>query len=165
MERLSTTEPYFSHRRKQCLVSRTSYFKGRFYYWYIVLINYFYILFNFQETSIHKCSSKFENNALVTEGKKQFLKWSQKEQNLTQDIFSCKCRMEIKLSTFNHLYINQNFWLSSPAGEFYIFYDNFIDQNSLGRIVYGHYTPSMIASEVVLRTSSKKSKIKLIPQG
>ena len=55
--------------------------------------------------------------------------------------------------------------MSSPAGEFYIFYDNFIDQNSLGRIVYGHYTPSVIASEVVLRTSSKKSKIKLIPQG
>ena len=30
---------------------------------------------------------------------------------------------------------------------------------------YGHYTPSMIASELVLRSSSKKSKIKLIPQG
>ena len=30
-------------------------------------------------------------------------------------------------------------------------------------IGYGHHTPSMIASEVVLRTSSKKSKIKLIP--
>ena len=32
-------------------------------------------------------------------------------------------------------------------------------------IRYGHYTPSMIASEDVLRASSKKSKIKLIPQG
>ena len=32
-------------------------------------------------------------------------------------------------------------------------------------IGYGHYTPSMIASELVLRSSSKKSKIKLIPQG
>ena len=31
-------------------------------------------------------------------------------------------------------------------------------------IGYGHYTPSMIASEVVLRASSKKSKIKLIPK-
>ena len=31
-------------------------------------------------------------------------------------------------------------------------------------IGYGHYTSSMIASEVALKTSSKKSKIKLIPQ-
>ena len=32
-------------------------------------------------------------------------------------------------------------------------------------IGYGHYTPSMTASKVVLRTSGKESKTKLIPQG
>ena len=30
---------------------------------------------------------------------------------------------------------------------------------------YGYYTSSVVGSEVVLRTSSKKSKIKPVPQG
>ena len=39
----------------------------------IVLINYFSILVDFQETSIYKCGSKFKTNTLVTEGKKWFI--------------------------------------------------------------------------------------------
>ena len=93
--------------------------------------------------------------------KKYFLKWSRKEQNLTPDIFSYKCRIEIKLSTHTDLNINQNFWvLYAQLDSFIFFMTTLLVKAVTEGIRYDHYTPSMIASKVVLRTSSKKSRIK-----
>ena len=102
---------------------------------------------------------------MVTEGKKWYLKLSQKEQNLTPDIFSCKCRIEIKLSTYNYLNINQNFWKLYFRLHSFAFFMATFGQNGHGKNWVWSLYSSMIASEVVLRTSSKKSKTKLIPQG
>ena len=126
----------------------------------LLLINCPHKLFlhflSFQETFIEKCSSKFKINTFVTEGKKWFLKWSRKEQNLTPDIFSYKCRIEIKLSTHTNLNISQNFWmLYAQLNSFTVFMTTLLAKTVTEGIGYGHYTPSMTASKVVLRTSGK----------
>ena len=91
------------------------------------------------------------------------IKCSRKEQNLTPDIFSYKCRIEIKLSTHTHLNINQNFgMLYAQLDSFIFFMTTLLAKTVSEGIGYDHYTPSVIASKVVLRTSSKKSRINLL---
>ena len=50
-----------------------------------------------------------------------------------------------------------------PAGQFYVFMTTLLAKTVTKGFGFGHYTPPMIASEAVLRFSSKKCKIKLIP--
>ena len=74
--------------------------------------------------------------------KKWFLKWSWKEQNVTPDIFSYKCRIEIKLSKHNHLNLNDNFWmLYAQVESFTIFMTTLLAKTVMEGIGYGHYIP------------------------
>ena len=55
--------------------------------------------------------------------------------------------------------------LYAQLDSFTFFMTTFFAKTVTEGIRFGHYTPSMIASEAALRISSKKFKIKFIHQG